>query len=228
MRTDTEIGATNGVPILQDAAMDLSIMLAFAVACVVISVVPGPDMMFIMANGIARGRAAGVVAAAGMSTGIVGHTVAAALGLGALLQAAPIALEAVRIAGAVFLVYLAITTLRSAKDLATAAPVKFGGRSLRRTYVMAMLVNLSNPKVVLFYVAFLPQFVTEGGWPVPVQFLVMGAILIVTGFAIDATVGLTAGSLSAVLRRRPAVQRWLSRVSAAVFGGLAVRLVADR
>jgi threonine/homoserine/homoserine lactone efflux protein len=208
--------------------MDLQIVLAFAVACVVISVVPGPDMMFIMANGIARGRAAGVVAAAGMSTGIMGHTIAAALGLGALLQAAPVALEAVRIAGAVFLVYLAITTLRSAKDVAAAAPEKFGHRSLRRTYVMAMLVNLSNPKVVLFYVAFLPQFLTEGGWPVPVQFLVMGAILIMIGFCVDATVGLAAGTLSTVLRRRPAVQRWLNRVSAAIFGALAVRLVADR
>lgn len=208
--------------------MDLSIILAFAVACVVISVVPGPDMMFIMANGIARGRAAGVVAAAGMSTGMAGHTVAAALGLGALLQAAPVALETVRIAGAVFLVYLAITTLRSAKDVAATAPAKFGGRSLRRTYMMATLVNLSNPKVVLFYVAFLPQFVTLGGWPVPVQFLVMGAMLITIGFCVDATVGLAAGTLSAVLLRRPTIQKWLNRVSAAIFGGLAVRLVADR
>jgi threonine/homoserine/homoserine lactone efflux protein len=208
--------------------MDLSIVLAFAVACVVISVVPGPDMMFIMANGIARGRGAGVVAAAGMSTGIVGHTVAAALGLGALLQAAPIALEAVRIAGAVFLVYLAIATLRSAKDVAKAAPAKFGERSLRRTYVMATLVNLSNPKVVLFYIAFFPQFVTEGGWPVPVQFLLMGAILILVGFTVDASVGLASGALSKLLLRRPGVQRWLNRVSAAIFGGLAVRLVADR
>ena len=210
------------------ADVDLHIVLAFALACVVISVVPGPDMAFIMANGIARGRAAGVVAAAGMSTGIVGHTVAAAFGLGAVLQAAPIALDAVRIGGAVFLVYLAITTLRSAKDVAEAAPARFGGRSLRRTYAMAALVNLSNPKVVLFYLAFLPQFVTRGGWPMPVQFLVMGAILIVIGFCVDATVGLAAGALSSVLQRRPGVQRWLNRVSAAIFGGLAVRLVADR
>lgn len=208
--------------------VDLHIVLAFTLACVVISVVPGPDMAFIMANGIARGRAAGVVAAAGMSTGIIGHTVAAALGLGAVLQAAPIALDAVRIGGAVFLVYLAISTLRSAEDVATAAPARFGGRSLRRTYAMATLVNLSNPKVVLFYLAFLPQFVTRDGWPVPVQFLVMGAILIVIGFCVDATVGLAAGAMSAVLLRRPGVQRWLNRVSAAVFGGLAVRLVADR
>lgn len=208
--------------------MALSVVLAFVVACVVISVVPGPDMMFIMANGIARGRAAGVVAAAGMSSGILGHTILAALGLGALLQAAPVALEAVRIAGAVFLVYLAITTLRSAKDVASTAPTRFGERSLRRTYLMAVLVNLSNPKVVLFYVAFLPQFVTEGGWPVPVQFLVMGAILIVIGFSVDASVGLASGTLSRILLRRPAVQRWLNRVSAAIFGGLAVRLVVDR
>lgn len=208
--------------------MDLSTVLAFALACVVISVVPGPDMMFIMANGIARGRAAGVVAAAGMSSGLAVHTVLASLGLGALLQAAPIALEAVRIAGAVFLVYLAITTLRSAKDVATTAPARFGGRSLRRTYVMATLVNLSNPKVVLFYIAFFPQFVSEGGWAMPVQFLVMGAILIVIGFAVDASVGLASGTLSNVLLRRPGVQRWLNRVSAAIFGGLAVRLVADR
>ncbi|MPZ82889.1 MAG: LysE family translocator [Actinophytocola sp.] len=208
--------------------MDLSTVIAFAVACVVISVVPGPDMMFIVANGIARGRPAGVVAAVGMSTGIAVHTVAAALGLGMLLQAAPVALEAVRVVGAVFLVYLAITTLRAAKDVATTAPQRFGTRSLRHTYVMAVLTNLANPKVILFYVAFFPQFRTVGGWATPVQFLVMGAILIVTGLTVDATVGLAAGTLSALLLRRPAIQRWLNRVSAAIFGGLAVRLVADR
>ena len=208
--------------------MDPSTLLAFTLSCVVISVVPGPDMMFILANGIARGRAAGVVAAAGMSTGLAGHTVAAALGLGALLQAAPIALDAVRVVGAVFLVYLAVGALRSAKNVAATAPAKFGGRSLRRTYLMATLVNLSNPKVVLFYLAFFPQFVTEGGWAMPAQFLVMGAILIVVGFIVDATVGLASGALSALLLRKPAVQSWLNRVSAAIFGALAVRLVADR
>jgi threonine/homoserine/homoserine lactone efflux protein len=208
--------------------MDASILVAFTVACAVISLVPGPDMMFILANGIARGRVAGVVAAVGMSTGIAVHTVLAALGLGALLAAAPVALEAVRIAGAVFLVYLAITTLRSARDVASTAPGRFGDRSLRRTYAMAVLTNLANPKVILFYVAFFPQFLTAGGWSTPVQFLVMGAILCVTGLCVDASVGLAAGTLSDLLLRRPAVRRWLNRVSAAIFGGLDVRLVVDR
>jgi threonine/homoserine/homoserine lactone efflux protein len=208
--------------------MDVSILVAFVAACAVISLVPGPDMMFIVANGVARGRAAGVVAAVGMSTGMAVHTVAAALGLGALIQAAPVVLEAVRIVGAVFLCYLAFSALREARHVTETAPAKFGGHSLRRTYAMATLTNLANPKVIFFYIAFFPQFVTEGGWPTPVQFLLMGAILIVVGLAVDASVGLAAGTLSDLLRRRPAVRRWLSRVSAAIFGGLAVRLVVDR
>ena len=121
-----------------------------------------------------------------------------------------------------------ISTLRSARDVAERAPERYGSASLRRTYVMAVLTNLSNPKVILFYVAFFPQFLTEGGWSMPVQFLVMGAILVTIGFAVDGTVGLAAGTLSALLLRRPAIQRWLNRVSAAIFGGLAVRLVVDR
>jgi len=201
-------------------------VLAFSLACVVISVVPGPDMMFVLANGIARGRAAGVVAAAGMSAGLAGHTVAAALGLGALLAAAPVALDTVRIVGAVVLVYLAVNALRATRNV-TAAP-KVEGRSLRRTFLMAALVNLSNPKIVLFYLAFFPQFVTEGGWAMPAQFLVMGAILIAVCFLVDVTVGFASGTLSALLQRRPAVQRWLNRVSAAIFGALAIRLVVDR
>jgi threonine/homoserine/homoserine lactone efflux protein len=208
--------------------MDLSLVIAFAAACFVISVVPGQDMMFIVANGIARGRAAGVVAAIGMSTGIAVHTVLAALGLGALLAAAPVALDTIRVVGAVFLVYLAISALRSAREGALTAPEHSGPRSLRRTYVMAVLTNLANPKVILFYLAFFPQFLTEGGWSTPVQFLVMGAILVVIGFSVDGSVGLAAGALSALLRRRPAIQRWLNRVSAAIFGTLAIRLATDR
>jgi threonine/homoserine/homoserine lactone efflux protein len=205
--------------------MDASVLFAFAAACAVIALVPGPDMMFIIATGIARGRLAGLVAALGMSSGLVVHTLAAALGLGALLAAAPVVLEAVKIAGAVFLVYLAITTMRSATDVAVRAPITHGGRSLRRTYFMAVLTNLANPKVIVFYLAFFPQFLTTGGWSTPVQFLVLGAVFIAVGLTVDATAGLSAGALSVTLTRRPAVQRWLNRFSAAIFGGLAVRLV---
>jgi threonine/homoserine/homoserine lactone efflux protein len=126
-------------------------LLGFAIAALVISVVPGPDMMFIMANGIAGGRRAGLVSALGVSLGLMVHTFAAALGLGALLRAAPFVLDTIRWCGAVFLLYLAFTAIRSARTR-----ISFDGsakprRSLRRTFLMATLTNLANPKVILFY-----------------------------------------------------------------------------
>jgi len=205
--------------------MQLTTMVAFAGACLVLNLVPGPGMMFIVAHGIAGGRRAGVVAAAGMATGTVVHTAAATLGLSALLRAAPVALDVVRLAGAVVLIYLAITALRSAKTTTDTATVT--RRSLRRTYVSAVLTNLANPKVVLFYLAFVPQFLTIGGWPTAAQILVLGAILVLIGIIMDTAVGLAAGAFSALLLRRPAVQRTLKRASAAIFGALAIRLATD-
>ncbi|RZS43271.1 threonine/homoserine/homoserine lactone efflux protein [Herbihabitans rhizosphaerae] len=209
--------------------MDVSPLLAFAAAAVLIAVVPGPDMIFIIAHGVAKGRRAGVLAALGMSTGLAVHTLAAALGLGALLAAAPAILDVLRVLGAIFLVYLAVTTLRSSRKAITEDAPKVPPGSLRRTYVMAVLTNLANPKVVLFYVSFVPQFLTTstGAWPVGLQFIVLGALLIAIGLIVDATAGLLAGTLSEALRRKPAVQRWLDRVSAAIFGALAARLVTE-
>jgi threonine/homoserine/homoserine lactone efflux protein len=202
--------------------------LGFAVACVVLNLVPGPGMMFIIAHGIAGGRRAGVIAATGMASGTVAHTVAAALGLSALLRAAPFALDAVRIGGALFLLYLAVSAFRSTKKTTTSQPVRKGARStVNRTYVSAVMTNLANPKVVLFYLAFVPQFITPGGWPVSVQILILGAVLIVIGLAMDSMVGITAGACSNLLMRRPAFQRWLKRLSAAVFGGIALRLLTE-
>ncbi|GAA2778983.1 LysE family translocator [Saccharopolyspora taberi] len=205
--------------------MDIALLVAFAGAVTVISIVPGPDMLFIMANGMASGARAGLVAAVGMSTGIAVHTLAAALGLSALLQAAPVTLEVVRIFGILFLIYLAIDALR-APSPATArrAPV----RSLRRVFGMAVLTNLANPKVILFFLAFFPQFVDHGAaLPVPLQFLVLGAVFIAIGLTVDGVAGFASGRLSDALISRRRVRRWLDRLSAAVYAGLAVRLAVD-
>jgi threonine/homoserine/homoserine lactone efflux protein len=241
--------------------MDSTLLVAFLVAVALLSLAPGPDMLFIVANAVTGGRRAGVVAALGMSTGLAVHTVAAALGLGALIQAAPMVLDGVRVAGAVFLVYLAVSTWRSSMTVGRVevpeapdgpaasdrgrdrAPSDTGPsdrgpigaapagrpRSISRVYAMATLTNLANPKVVLFYLAFFPQFLTTstGSWPVTLQFLTLGAAFIVVGLAVDASAGMLAGMLSERVLRRGRVRRWLDRVSAAVFGGLAVRLALD-
>ena len=210
--------------------MDLALVLAFAAAVLLLSLAPGPDMLFIVANAIGGGRRAGVVAALGMSTGLAVHTVAAAFGLGALLRVFPGVLDGVRVVGALFLAYLAFTAWRRSRTHATrASPTVRARTPIRRVYVMALLTNLANPKVVLFYLAFLPQVLSTGpaSWAPTAQLLVLGALFIVIGLAVDGTAGLLAGSLADRVLRNPAVGRRLERVSAALFGGLAVRLLLD-
>lgn len=214
--------------------MELTALTAFVTAVFLISIVPGTDMMFIIAHAARGGRGAGLVAAAGMSSGLCVHTVAAAFGLGALIQAAPVVLEGVRIAGAVFLIYLAVSAWRASRRPPAALPAdeKEGHglrQSLRKVYAMATLTNVANPKVILFYLAFLPQFLTAGAgsWPVTGQLLVFGVLFVAVGFAVDATAGLLAGTLSDRLLRHGAFRRWLDRIAAAVFGGLATRLAFD-
>ena len=121
-------------------------------------------MLFIVANAAVGGRRAGVVAAAGMSTGLAVHSLAAAVGLGALIQAAPQVLNGVRVAGAAFLLYLAYLTWRASRQEVGEPDetLELPKRTLRRTYLMATLTNLANPKVILFYLAFVPQFITSG------------------------------------------------------------------
>jgi threonine/homoserine/homoserine lactone efflux protein len=208
--------------------VDAHLVLAFVLASALLALAPGPDLLFIVANGVAGGRRAGVLAALGMSTGLAIHTAAAAFGLGALIRAAPQALTAVRIAGALFLLYLAVTTWRNSRSTQepTAVPAR---RSLRRTYLMATLTNLANPKVILFYLAFLPQFVGTGpgAWPVTAQLLLLGLVFIVVGLAVDASAGLLSGTLSEKIAARPGFRRRMERASAVVFAGLAARLVID-
>ena len=111
-----------------------------------------------------------------------------------------------------FLLYLAVAALRSARNRGTVDAGSAPRRSLRRTFLLATLTNLANPKVILFYLAFFPQFIDpHAAWPITAQFLVLGLILIAVGLAVDATTGLASGALSDQLRRHPAVRSWLDR-----------------
>lgn len=206
-----------------------SVAAAFCLAALVISLIPGPDLLFITATGLASGPRAGVLAAVGMSAGLVVHTTAAALGLGALLQAFPTAFNVVRIVGAVYLVYLAISSFRAARaDQADLAEGEAGRRlSSRRIFGRALLTNLANPKVIAFYLAFFPQFIDPARGNVTAQFFILGALFIVVGLSVDASAGLLAGRLGDFVRSRPSVQRWLHRLSGTIFAALAIRLAAD-
>ena len=200
--------------------------LLFAVASLVLIVTPGQDMILVMSRSIAQGSAAGVVTAAGVSVGLVGHTVLATLGLGAILRTSEWLFVALKLAGAAYLGYLGILLLRTKnQELAVLAGAS---RSLRRLFFDGALSNVSNPKIAVFYFAFLPQFVVPGAAHPTLSVFVLGLVFAGLTFLVKGPVGLGAGLLSGWLRSRPKALAWLYRTSGAVLIGLGVKLAFER
>ncbi|HYJ70162.1 MAG TPA: LysE family translocator [Nocardioidaceae bacterium] len=204
--------------------MNSDLFAAFLLAALVIQLTPGPGMLFIIAQGMTGGSRAGRAAACGAAAGMLVHTSAVALGLAAVLRTAPTALDLLRLGGAVYLVWLALRSLRSS-DLAPDAP---GDPTLDRfgaVFLRGLINNLANPKVVLFYVAFLPQFVDPSLGRLPLQLFVLGLTMLALGLVIDFAIGGGAGHVGLFLRRHRAVNRWLNRLAGTAYGALAARLI---
>lgn len=210
--------------------VDMSLLAAFIGAIFVLSITPGPDMMFIVAMGGRGGSGMGVMAAAGVACGMLVHAGAAALGLSALFGALPVLYHVLRWLGAAYLLYLAVRAFRDRSvpgdedEAAAGADGRPAGPGPRRAFWQGMITNLLNPKVIMFNIAFLPQFVDPGRGHLPLQLLVLGITGVVVGFCVDGSVGLLSGRLSRALRRSRRLARGLNVFSGTVFAGLAVRL----
>jgi threonine/homoserine/homoserine lactone efflux protein len=200
--------------------------LLFVVTSLVLIATPGQDMILVMSRSVAQGARAGIATAAGVSLGLVGHTVLATLGLGAILRTSEWLFLALKLFGAAYLVYLGVGLLRSKAEtlaLAGGAP-----RSLPRLFLDGALSNVSNPKIAIFYFAFLPQFVEPGAAHPTLAVFVLGLVFAGLTFVVKGPVGLFAGLLSNWLRARPKVLAWLYRSSGAILIGLGVRLAFER
>lgn len=200
--------------------------LLFVVASLVLIATPGQDMILVMSRSVAQGVAAGVVTAAGVSVGLVGHSLLATAGLGAILRTSEWLFVALKLVGAAYLVYLGVTLLRTKQS---ALPLGAQpARTLRRLFVDGAVSNLSNPKVAIFYFAFLPQFVSPSARHPALTVFALGLAFAALTFLVKAPVGIFAGRLSAWLRARPRVLTWVFRSSGAVLMALGVRLAFER
>ena len=198
----------------------------FFIASLVVITTPGQDMILVMSRSIAQGPAAGVATAAGVSVGLVGHTLLATLGLGAILRTSEWAFLALKLVGAAYLVYLGVKLL-----LTRSAELHVGGsgvRSMRRLFTDGALSNIANPKIAVFYFAFLPQFVQPQAQHPTLTIFVLGLLFALITFAVKGPVGWFAGQLSGWLRQRPGVLLGLYRGSGAILLGLGVRLALER
>jgi threonine/homoserine/homoserine lactone efflux protein len=200
--------------------------LLFVVTSLAIIATPGQDMILVMSRSIAQGSAAGVATAAGVSCGLVGHTLLATAGLGAILRTSEWLFVALKFAGGAYLVFLGVQLLR-APSRALSVPAGAPRRTWR-LFVDGALSNLSNPKIAVFYFAFLPQFVLPGAAQPTLTVFVLGLVFAALTFLVKGPVGLGAGMLSGWLRERPGVLGWLNRVSGTVLIGLGVRLAFER
>ncbi len=198
--------------------VDPLVLLAFVPASVALNLTPGADMMFCLGQGLRHGPRAAMAASAGISAGAMIHVLVAGLGLGALVVAVPWMFDAIRWAGVAYLLWLAVQMIRAKPG------VNVASFAARRAFLDAMAVNLTNPKVILFVLAFIPQFVDPDRGAVLAQFLIFGAALSLGGFAINAAVGVFAGGAGRRAAGSPRAARALAYVSAGIFAALALRL----
>ncbi|SDM39322.1 Threonine/homoserine/homoserine lactone efflux protein [Allokutzneria albata] len=188
---------------------------------------PGPDMLFVLGCGIKGGPRAGLFATAGVAVSEAVHVALAAVGLAALFEAAPTAFTVVRIAGAIYLIYLGVQMIRHRGAGTADVEESGGGMTARKAFLNGLFTNLINPKMVTFTIAFLPQFISPQLGNVWLQFAILGAVLIALEFLVDGTVGVLAGRIGGWLRRRRSAKRRIDVATGGIFIGLGVRLAAD-
>jgi threonine/homoserine/homoserine lactone efflux protein len=203
-----------------------SSLLAFALVSLGMVLTPGPNMIYLISRSITQGHAAGIVSLGGVALGFIVYMLCAAFGITALLLAVPFAYDALRFAGAAYLLYLAWQAMKpggrspfQVKKLSIDSP--------RRLFLMGFVTNLLNPKIAMLYLALLPQFIDPTAGSVLTQSLVLGGIQIAISVSINAVIAMAAGSIAVFLARRPNWARAQRYLMGTVLAGLAVRMMVE-
>ena len=194
----------------------------FLAAAATVTLAPGPDNIYVLTRGITQGKKAGLVAALGFSSGLIFHTLLAVLGFAAMIKASPITYDVIRYAGAAYLVYLGVRTLRSG------AIVKMGDSVVQvaplRIYLQSVIANMLNPKVTLFFIAFLPQFVNLQAGHVAAKMLLLAGLFILVTLCIFGGIAFFSGIVGAYLQRNASASLYLNRLAGCAFIGLGIRI----
>jgi len=194
----------------------------FLATSIAITFAPGPDNLQVLARGISQGRAAGLVAALGFAAGVTFHITLAALGVAAVLRSSPLAFQVLKLLGAAYLVWIGVKALKS-QGLAAAGDRP--RQSLFAIFRQSVLGNMMNPKVTLFFVVFLPQFVdAHGAQSVTLQMLELGLVFMAQTVVVFSIFGLCAGTIGGWLKRRPRAGAWLDRLAGLTFIAIGIRI----
>ena len=205
----------------------IEVLLAFTAASLLLNISPGPSNLYVMARSISLGARGGMVATAGLAAGSLLHVVAAVLGLSVVFSHSPLLYTLIKLAGAVYLVYLGISYWRSVASSAHEKQQSASTGSLLAVFRQSVFVEVTNPKTALFFIAFLPQFVVPESGPVAQQLLILGIIVTLSGVPCDLLVAVSASKVSAWLVSHKRAQQVQQRMSASILFGMGCYLIAD-
>lgn len=212
--------------------LDITHFGLFILSVFLLSITPGPDMAYVVGQSVANGRRAGLISAAGVALGSCTHAVASAVGLTALITASPLLFTVVKYIGAMYLMYLGGKMIlgtfgKQQAESDEPAPVRSKANT-RGLLSKGFITTLTNPKVILFFISFFPQFVLPSGEHHVISFLILGMAYALVGFMTDATFAILAGSAAGAVSRNRALQKLLDRVVGTAFIGLGIRLALTR
>jgi threonine/homoserine/homoserine lactone efflux protein len=203
---------------------ETSVLLTYSVACFILFVTPGPDMSLFLSRTVTGGRQAGIAALLGASTGCLAHTALAAVGLSAVIAASPNAFLAIKTGGALYLAWLAFDAIRNGSALTMQEEAREPA-SFARTFGMGVMINLSNPKIILFFVTFLPQFISAGDPHAAGKLAFLGVYFVVFSLPLCLVMIVGAERMVGHLKRNPRIMRIIDYIFAGIFGAFAVKIL---
>ncbi|MGC3874525.1 LysE family translocator [Halomonas sp. GXIMD04776] len=204
--------------------IDLGYWSVFLGAAIVLNISPGPDLIYILSRTIANGRRIGIASSLGVCSGAFVHVVAAAAGISAILMTSAVAFMVVKYIGGAYLIYLGIQALRSSGASFDAARVSKKPVTAWRAYKQGVMIDVLNPKVAIFFMAFLPQFVRADAGPVALQLILLGLAVNIIAVIIECSIVLLAARTTTFFRNSSRLSKWLDRVLGTVLVALGVRL----
>ena len=201
--------------------LSLETIIAFVLASVVLSLVPGPDNIFVMTNSALKGWKAGFYITLGLCTGLIGHTILVAIGVSVIFQTSALAFNGLKIVGACYLIYLGWLSLKSKELTIDSNDAESVNRSY---YITGIVMNLTNPKVALFFLVFLPQFINPINGSVTIQIFILGFLFILSALFVFSSIAFLGSFLESYLKKSSAINKNINKLAALVYFALAINL----
>jgi len=207
--------------------IDISNLYMFIAASFLLCLAPGPDNIYVLTQGMTKSKKAAVVTTFGLATGLIIHTSAAAFGISVIFQTSEIAFNIVKYVGAAYLLYIAYQAFKYRNEPLDLS-VQNSSKELKKLYVKGFIMNVLNPKVSIFFLAFLPQFVNPVSGSVPMQMIMLGAIFMVLTIVIFSSIGIAGNLLSSKLLEKPSIVKYMNVLTSFVLVSLGIKLALSQ